>query len=95
MVMQVSLSPELETFVARKVATGVYGNANDVIRDAVHRMQADEQRADAWQAAIRVGIDQLEHGNGVAYTDEEAANIKQAAIKAMHSGQPISPDVLP
>jgi hypothetical protein len=33
--MNVSLTPELEAFVRRKVATGLYGNASEVVRQAL------------------------------------------------------------
>ena len=95
MTMHVNLSPEMEGFIRNKVATGFYGNATEVIRDAVRRMQAEEARVAAWQAAIKVGDDQLDRGENVAYTPELRKEIKAAALKAMHSGEPTDPDVLP
>ena len=38
MTMHVNLSPEMEGFIKSKVASGFYGNATEVIRDAVRRM---------------------------------------------------------
>lgn len=95
MSMHVNLSPEMEGFIQSKVADGMYGNATEVIRDAVRRMQAEEARIAAWQAAIKVGDDQLTRGEGVAYTPEVRKQIKATALKAMHSGKPMDPDVLP
>lgn len=57
MTMHINLSVEMEGFVRDKVAGGMYGNATEVIRDAVRRMQAEEARVAAWQAAIKVGDD--------------------------------------
>ncbi len=37
----------------------LYGNATEVIRDAIRRMQAEESRVAVWQAAIKVSDDQL------------------------------------
>ena len=95
MTMHVNLSPEMEGFIRNKVATGFYGNATEVIRDAVRRMQAEDARVAAWQAAIKVGDDQLDRGENVAYTPELRKEIKAAALKAMHSGEPTDSDVLP
>lgn len=95
MTMHVNLSPEMEGFIKTKVASGFYGNATEVIRDAIRRMQAEEARAAAWQAAIKVGDDQLNRGEGVAYTPEALNDITQSAISAMHSGTPMDADVLP
>lgn len=95
MTMHVNLSPEMESFIKSKVANGFYGNATEVIRDAIRRMQAEEIRIAAWQLAIKQGDDQLDRGEGVAYTAETLQDITQSALNAMRSGQPMDPDVLP
>ena len=95
MTMHVNLSPEMEGFIKTKVASGFYGNATEVIRDAIRRMQAEESRGAAWQAAIKQGADQLDRGEGVVYTPETLNDITKSAIGAMHSGRPMDPDVLP
>jgi antitoxin ParD1/3/4 len=95
MTMHVNLSPEMEGFIKTKVASGFYGNATEVIRDAIRRMQAEENRVAAWQAAIKVGDDQLDRGEGIAYTPETLNDITQSAISTMHSGTPMDPDVFP
>ena len=52
MTMHVNLSSEMETYIKGKVASGFYGNATEVIRDAIRRMQAAESHMVAWKAAI-------------------------------------------
>lgn len=95
MTMHVNLSPEMEGFIKSRVASGFYGNATEVIRDAIRRMQAEESRTAAWRAAIREGEDQLERGEGIAYDTVTLNDITQSAIGAMHSGKPMDADVLP
>ena len=95
MTMHVNLSPEMEGFIRTKVASGFYGNATEVIRDAIRRMQAEESRVAAWRAAIKVGDDQLNRGEGITYTPETLNDITQSAISTLHSGTPIDADVLP
>ena len=95
MTMHVNLSPEMEGFIKTKVAGGFYGNATEVIRDAIRRMQAEESRGAAWQAAIKQGADQLDRGEGIPYMPDTMNEITQSAIDAMHSGRPMDPDVLP
>ncbi len=58
-------------------------------------MQSEETRLAAWQAAIRIGDDQLDRGEGIAFTPQVLEDITQSAIDAMHSDQPMDPDVLP
>lgn len=95
MTMHINLSPEIEGFIKSKVASGFYGNATEVIRDALRRMQAEENRIAAWQAAIKQGDDQLDRGEGIAYTQQTLNEITESAISAMHSEKPMDPDVLP
>lgn len=101
MTLHVNLSPEMEGFIKSKVASGFYGNATEVIRDAVRRMQAEDSRVAAWQAAIKVGDDQLRRGEGIAYTPQalndlnDLNDITQSAINTLHSGAPTGADALP
>ena len=95
MTMHVNLSPEMEGFIKTKVATGLYGNATEVIRDAIRRMQAEESRLAAWQAAIKIGDDQLDRGEGIVYTPQTLNDITQSAVSAMHRGTPMDADVVP
>ncbi|MEO7320267.1 MAG: type II toxin-antitoxin system ParD family antitoxin [Nitrosospira sp.] len=95
MTMHVNLSPEMEGYIKSKVSGGFYGNATEVIRDAIRRMQSEESRVTAWQAAIAKGDAQLDRGEGASYTPELMERMTQSAIATMHDGQPIDPDVLP
>lgn len=95
MTMHVNLSPEMEGFIKSKVSSGFYGNATEVIRDAIRRMQAEESRITAWRLAIQEGDAQLERGEGITFTADALNDITQSAISAMHSSQPMSRDVLP
>lgn len=93
--MHVNLSAEMDSYIKGKVASGFYGNATEVIRDAIRRMQEEESRLAAWQAAIAKGTAQLDRGEGAPYTPELMERLTQSAIEALHNGQPIDPDVLP
>jgi putative addiction module CopG family antidote len=95
MTMHVDLSPEMEDFIRSEVDGGFYGNADDVVRDGVARLQADRQRTEAWHAAIRVGMDELDAGRSHEYTPELMDDIMRQAVYEMHDGKPIDPDVLP
>lgn len=95
MTLHINLSPEMETFIKGKVAGGFYGSATEVIRDALRRMQAEDARVQAWHAAIRKGDDELDRGEGIAYSSEALSDITEAALREMRSGKPMDPDVLP
>ncbi len=94
MTMHVNLSSEMEGYIKQKVAGGFYGNATEVIRDAIRRMSAEELRATAWRAAIAKGDSQLDRGEGALYTSALMESITQSAIAALHNGRAIDPDVI-
>lgn len=95
MTVHINLSPEMEGFIKTKVESGFYGNVTEVIRDAIRRMQVEDSRTAAWHAAVKLGDDQLNRNEGIAYTPDTLNDITQSAISAMHSGTPIDADVLP
>jgi antitoxin ParD1/3/4 len=44
--MHISLTPELESIVKDKVASGLYNNASEVVREALRFMQTNEELVD-------------------------------------------------
>jgi putative addiction module CopG family antidote len=61
--MNVSLTPELEKFVRQKVASGLYNNASEVVREAL-RLLHDRlgKRPAPDKVAVRKALGQLEAG---------------------------------
>jgi antitoxin ParD1/3/4 len=43
--MNISITPQLAAYVRRKVRTGRYNNASEVVRDALRRMEDEDARA--------------------------------------------------
>ena len=54
--MNVSLTPELEKFVEKQVASQRYQTASEVVRQALRQMQLEEQMKQAQLEAIRHGL---------------------------------------
>ena len=82
--MNVSLTPTLEELVQRKVATGLYNSASEVIREALRLLEERDEMRKVRLAAlgreIGVGLDQLERGEVTEY-DDRALNTLAADIK--------------
>jgi antitoxin ParD1/3/4 len=61
MAMNVNLTPHLEDLVRRKVASGLYNSASEVMRDALRLMEEHDQmralRLDQLRAEIQRGLD--------------------------------------
>ena len=95
MTMHINLSPEMESYIKGKVNSGFYGNATEVIRDAIRRMQADEERRAAFRAAVAVGDAELDRGEGIDYNKALLEDITHDAVKDTSNKKPIDPDVCP
>jgi len=93
MTMHINLSPELEGFIKRLVKSGEYGNAAEVIRDAVRRLKAQEMHKIAWRHAIEQGDSGAD--SDIPYESDTVQQIAEDANRARAGSEPIDPDVLP
>jgi antitoxin ParD1/3/4 len=93
--MHINLSPEMEKFVQSKVETGFYSNASEVIRDAIRRMREEEEKTAALRAALKVGDDQLDKGEGVPYTPDLLNRVTEKAKDNARRRKKVNPDVIP
>ena len=68
--MNVSLTSELEAFVASEVQSGRYHSASEMIREALRLLEEREQlrslRIRALRKKIGEGLEQLDRGEGIA-----------------------------
>jgi len=73
--MNVSLTPELEKYVAKKVDSGRYGSASEVMREALRLHEEQERlralRVKTLKRQLASGIAQLDRGEGREYDPEE------------------------
>ena len=63
--MHVRFSEVDENYIKNKVLSGFYASENEVVRDAVRRMREEEERIARFQAAVRIGDEQIERGETV------------------------------
>lgn len=79
--MNVSLTPELEQFVAELVDAGRYRSASEVVRSAIRLLQDREAERSAKLKALRrsidAGVEELDRGDG-ASADEMFEEILKA-----------------
>jgi len=64
--MNVSLTPELEQYVSKKVESGLYQTASEVIREALRllkeREELHQKKLEELRREIQIGIDQADRG---------------------------------
>jgi antitoxin ParD1/3/4 len=63
--MNISLTPELERAVKNKVATGLYNNASELIREALRESLRREHENEWIQREVAIGFAQLEAGETI------------------------------
>jgi antitoxin ParD1/3/4 len=84
--MNVSLTPELDKYVAAKVESGRYGSASEVIREALRlleeRDQARSAQLDAFNRELGARFDSLDRGERV---DPKAA--RRLVLEGRKSGK--------
>ena len=82
--MNVSLTPQLESYVKQKVASGLYNSVSEVMREALRLLEEHDALKDMKLAALRRdlqdGIDELDRGEGTPLNIDEI-KAKARAIK--------------
>lgn len=74
--MHVSLTEKLDEYVRQKVASGLYNNASEVIREALRLKiateQSDEAKLQRLREAINEGWEQADRGEFADYSLEKS-----------------------
>ena len=92
--MNVSLDPQLEELVRRKVASGLYGDANAVLREALELLDKRD-RFEALRAAVAEGMAEIERGEYIEWTPGMMDQLRREADEADRLGLPLDEDVMP
>jgi antitoxin ParD1/3/4 len=69
--VNISLTPELDEAVKQKVASGLYNNASEVIREALRQSLLREREYDWLLREVAIGHAQLEAGEVDRVTTKE------------------------
>jgi antitoxin ParD1/3/4 len=92
--MTVTLPPQLEELVRKKVETGPYRSAAEVVEEAL-RLLDERDRLARLRAAIAVGDEQLARGEGIPYTPELLDEIDREVDERLRRGETPNPDICP
>lgn len=78
--MNISLTPKMDSWVAEKVATGMYGSSTEVINEGLRLLKRQEEQRQAMVDDLRqevlVGVRQLDTGKAVSFDNLQLAEIK-------------------
>ena len=83
--MQLNVPPDLEALVQKRLATGAFANAEDVIRRALETLDAEESWTEEERHALDEKIDRAfkQAAAGHVYGPDEA-RLKLADLRAAH-----------
>jgi antitoxin ParD1/3/4 len=93
MLMNVSLTPELEKFIAKQVRSGLYQTSSEVVREGLRMLRqravTHQERLESLRAEIQKGVDAVDRGDVVPFTPEllEAIKSKGRAKLAQKGGK--------
>src|SRR5882672_6289451 len=72
----VNLTEHFDRFVERQVSSGRYGNASEIVREALRLLEEQEQERQTKLKAIRdaakLGFDQIDKGKGIVLKGKKA-----------------------
>lgn len=87
--MNVSLTPELETIVTKKVKSGLYNSASEVVREGLRLLQQRDEirelKLEGLRKEIQKGIDDLEAGR-FSDGDEVMSEFKRHLLSVKQNG---------
>lgn len=63
--MTITLPPALDALMARKMASGLYEDASEVVREALRQMESRESALEWLRKEAVTGFDQLDRGDSV------------------------------
>jgi len=93
-VLNISLTPQLEVMIQERVASGRYSDASEVVAEAL-RLLEERERRDHLRSPLAVGMEQAKRGELVELTPELMDEIAERARERVRRGEAPDPDVCP
>jgi antitoxin ParD1/3/4 len=85
--MNVSLTPELEQYVNKRIQSGLYHSASEVIREGLRllkeKVDAHQRKLDSLRGDIKIGIDQTDRGKVSTFNKETLKEINARGRKRL------------
>ena len=72
----INLTEHFDNFVERQVSSGRYGNASEIVREALRLLEEQEEERQAKSKALRraakQGFDEIDQGKGIVLKGKKA-----------------------
>ena len=90
--MLVHLKSDVQTFIEERVREGDFEDADEAVSAAVRQMAERHEQLAKLDAALQIGIDQLERGEGIEWSPELMDEIFAEAMKRFEAGERVEHD---
>jgi antitoxin ParD1/3/4 len=71
----INLTPHFDAFIESQVTSGLYGNASEIVRDALRLLEEREQEKETKRRLLRksskVGFESIDQGKGIVLRDKK------------------------
>jgi antitoxin ParD1/3/4 len=93
--MHLKLGHEFDGFIQAQVDSGMYGNATEVIRDALRHMKnrQEEKSLESIQALLAVGEKQIANGETIAYNPGLLDRLRKEAIENSQKSKSVKDEI--
>jgi antitoxin ParD1/3/4 len=93
--MTVSVTPQVADQIRRLVESGLYPDADAVIRDALRLLEEHRSQIEELRAKLQIGIDEADRGEADEWTPALSERLFREAQEMYLHGEKPDPDVLP
>lgn len=87
MTMNISLTPQQEDRIRRRVESGEYASASEVVRSALRLLDRQEQlqeiQLEELRREVQIGLDQAKRGETALFDDAAVEDIKRRGRERM------------
>ena len=91
--MHLKFAPIDEKYIKEKVNLGFYSSETELVKDAVRHMREEDERIKRFQAAVRIGDQQIDNGETVPYSKSLMEKATKSVTKRARKGEKPNPDV--
>lgn len=93
--MTSTIPPEFRQFVEQELASGRYRSADELVSEGLRLVRERERRRKELREKVRIGLDQLDRGEGIElddeslgpFLDEIEAEVRREMAAAKNSSQ--------
>lgn len=95
--MVVTLTPQIEAMIQRRLESGRYSDASEVVREALHLLEERDYEAQLahLRSLLQEGLDSTRRGEPIEFNEEYLEDLDRRVEARFLCGDVPNPDVCP